>query len=362
MNRDTTQVPLRAILAVLPQTQCRLCGFDGCRPYAQALRAGDADITLCPPGGAFTRRSLAALLGREDRDGEGGCLPAPRTLVAIDPGGCIGCARCLPACPVDAIVGAPGLLHAVVAGQCTGCLLCLAPCPVDCIRVHAYEGPAHDPWPDRSGAEAHEARLRAYRKARRNRVPQRRESAHAERERKRREIREALESTRRRRGWQGAGRDRRIPPGELRQSRCEESIMSGHYPFGGKANRVTAFAFFEQNQLGLELQERYYRWWYDFAKTAVDKDPDLKATRGVDFKHYPYGQHAEADFHLHGYKWATALADLGAFITNVLFPKLSDDAAHKLAHDHEAMLKALRAEREKAPREAVPDVGRYRHV
>jgi hypothetical protein len=138
--------------------------------------------------------------------------------------------------------------------------------------------------------------------------------------------------------------------------------MSGHYPFGGKANRISAFAFFEKNQLSLDLQERYYKWWYEFAKDAVEHDPDLRVTRGVDFTHYPFGQHAESNFHLHGYKWSTALADLGAFIANVIFPKLSDEARHTVDHNHDAMLKNLLGEREKTPREAPPDVGRYRHV
>lgn len=138
--------------------------------------------------------------------------------------------------------------------------------------------------------------------------------------------------------------------------------MSGHYPFGGKANRISAFAFFEKHNLSLDLQERYYRWWYDFAKKAVENDADLKVTRAVDFSHYPFGQHAEGNFHLHGYKWATALADLGAFISNTLFPKFSHDALHTIEHDHEEMLKALEGEKEKSPRTAPPEVGRYRHV
>ncbi len=138
--------------------------------------------------------------------------------------------------------------------------------------------------------------------------------------------------------------------------------MSGHYPFGGKANRITVFAFFEKHQMSLELQERYYKWWFDFAKNAVDQDPDLKAARGVDFQHYPFGQHAETNFHLHDYQWATAMADLGAFIVDVILPKLSHEDQEKVAHDHEALLQTLEKEREASPRAPVPDVGRYRHV
>ncbi|MHB1512642.1 MAG: RnfABCDGE type electron transport complex subunit B [Acidiferrobacter sp.] len=214
MISNTRPVPLAAVMALLPQTQCRLCGFDGCRPYAEKLLSGGTDINRCPPGGDVTRLALAALLGREAHAWEGERRPAPRVLVAIDPTACIGCARCLPACPVDAIVGAPGLLHAVVATECTGCLLCLAPCPVDCFTIQTHEDPPHGPWPDRSQEEARRARLRAYRKSRRARAPQQRPSVHADRERKRREIREALEQTRRERGWQGPTRDRRIARGE----------------------------------------------------------------------------------------------------------------------------------------------------
>ncbi|MDA8389335.1 MAG: hypothetical protein M0Z76_01105 [Gammaproteobacteria bacterium] len=138
--------------------------------------------------------------------------------------------------------------------------------------------------------------------------------------------------------------------------------MSGHYPFNGKASRVSVFAFFEKNQLSLELQEQYYKWWYDLAKNFVTQDADLRAARAVDFQHFPYGQHAERNFHLHDYKWATAMADLGAFISNVIFAKMSDEQQHKVEHDHEAMLKGLLAQRDKTPRPAPPEVGRYRHV
>ncbi len=123
---------------LLPQTQCRRCGYDGCRPYAQALTLGEAGPDRCPPGGTETALALAAALGLAP-----GALPAaePPTAVAIDPAACIGCARCLRACPVDAIVGAAGVLHAVLAAECTGCNLCIAPCPVDCIAIVAAAAP-----------------------------------------------------------------------------------------------------------------------------------------------------------------------------------------------------------------------------
>jgi Na+-translocating ferredoxin:NAD+ oxidoreductase subunit B len=122
--------------ALLPQTQCGQCRYPGCRPYAAAIAAGAAEIDRCPPGGAATVRALAALLDRSPRPLDpvfGASKPAQ--VAWIDEEKCIGCARCLPACPVDAIVGAPRQMHTVIAAQCTGCELCLPPCPVDCIEL-----------------------------------------------------------------------------------------------------------------------------------------------------------------------------------------------------------------------------------
>jgi electron transport complex protein RnfB len=119
--------------AILPQTQCGQCGFPGCKPYAEAIARGDADINRCPPGGADGVRKLAELLGREAKP-----LAAeekPKQTALIDEQRCIGCTLCIQACPVDAIVGAAKQLHTVVGSLCTGCELCLKPCPVDCISM-----------------------------------------------------------------------------------------------------------------------------------------------------------------------------------------------------------------------------------
>jgi Na+-translocating ferredoxin:NAD+ oxidoreductase subunit B len=126
----------RQIDALLPQTQCGRCLYTACRPYAAAIARGEADINRCPPGGDHTLHALATLLGREPRPLDPACGSAQPDQVAwIDEVRCIGCARCLPACPVDAIVGAAKKMHTVIADHCTGCELCLAPCPVDCIQL-----------------------------------------------------------------------------------------------------------------------------------------------------------------------------------------------------------------------------------
>jgi len=119
--------------AILPQTQCGQCGYPGCKPYAEAIAKGEADINLCPPGGMEGVQRLADLLGREVKALE--AEEKPKQVARIDENTCIGCTLCIQACPVDAIVGAAKQLHTILTQQCTGCELCLPPCPVECIHM-----------------------------------------------------------------------------------------------------------------------------------------------------------------------------------------------------------------------------------
>ena len=121
------------IEAILPQTQCGQCGYPGCKPYAEAIAEGEAEINRCPPGGQEGVARLADLLGREAEPLD---IEEPHRQVAIiDEESCIGCTLCIQACPVDAIVGSAKQMHTVVSRICTGCELCLPPCPVDCIAL-----------------------------------------------------------------------------------------------------------------------------------------------------------------------------------------------------------------------------------
>jgi electron transport complex protein RnfB len=150
--------------ALLPQTQCTRCGYQGCLPYAQAMAAGEADLNQCPPGGAATIAALSDALRREPRPlNPANGVEGPPLLAQIDEDVCIGCAKCLPPCPVDAIVGMRKQMHTVVAALCTGCELCVAPCPVDCIvmvpRSSVPEAPpAPSPKDNRARFIAHGAR------------------------------------------------------------------------------------------------------------------------------------------------------------------------------------------------------------
>jgi len=119
---------------ILPQTQCGQCGYPGCRPYAEAIANGD-DINKCPPGGESTIKKLAELMGVEAKPLNAAQEPAIKRVAFIREDECIGCTKCIQACPVDAILGASKLMHTVIADECTGCDLCVEPCPVDCIDM-----------------------------------------------------------------------------------------------------------------------------------------------------------------------------------------------------------------------------------
>jgi electron transport complex protein RnfB len=151
--------------ALLPQTQCTRCGYPGCKPYAEAIASGAAAINQCPPGGSATIGALASLLGRVTLPlNPANGVEGPPLVAQIDEDTCIGCAKCLLPCPVDAIVGARKQMHTVVTELCTGCELCIAPCPVDCIkmvpRAALVEAPPEPgPQVNRQRYNAHNARI-----------------------------------------------------------------------------------------------------------------------------------------------------------------------------------------------------------
>ena len=178
---------------LLPQTQCRDCGYAGCRSYADAIATGEADMNRCPPGGIATLHALAALLGRPAPalDVSRG-MPGPLQVARIDERACIGCTLCIAACPIDAIIGAPKRMHGVLAALCSGCALCVAPCPVDCIEMV----PAERIW---SAADAVAARARHQRRARRLAAADAQEMRKAEARKRSAAIAAAIERARARR-------------------------------------------------------------------------------------------------------------------------------------------------------------------
>lgn len=129
---------------ILPQTQCGQCGYPGCRPYAEAIANGDA-INKCPPGGQATIEKLADLMGVEVEDSAHDAEKSIKKVAFIHEDMCIGCTKCIQACPVDAIVGGTKALHTVIKDECTGCDLCVAPCPTDCIEMIPVKTTA-DTW------------------------------------------------------------------------------------------------------------------------------------------------------------------------------------------------------------------------
>jgi Na+-translocating ferredoxin:NAD+ oxidoreductase subunit B len=170
---DPITVLADRIDAVLPQTQCEQCGYHGCRPYAEAIARGEADINQCPPGGAAGIEKLAALLQRPmlPLDPVHG-VEKPRMLARIVEADCIGCTKCIQACPVDAIVGASKLMHSVLADDCTGCELCVPACPVDCIVL--------EPMPPAQTDTAHADAARTHFQRREARLQRQRDEREAE--------------------------------------------------------------------------------------------------------------------------------------------------------------------------------------
>lgn len=154
--------------ALLPQTQCGLCEHGACRPYAEAMvNEGDA-INRCPPGGERTLKQLANLLSQDAtpylEDMRHKQKPAQSVIIREDE--CIGCTKCIQACPVDAIMGAAKLMHTVIQQECTGCELCIEPCPVDCIDIIQLSEPSENERDQLANQYRHRYQFRGTRLAR----------------------------------------------------------------------------------------------------------------------------------------------------------------------------------------------------
>lgn len=152
---------VKEIDALLPQTQCGECDYSGCLPYAEALAQGTATINKCPPGGIATLNALATLLHIDSSPylEEVAAKTRAPSVALIREQECIGCTKCIKACPVDAIIGSGKLMHAVIAHECTGCGLCVAPCPVDCIEMVTLDTPDYDQEIARQRYHAKQARI-----------------------------------------------------------------------------------------------------------------------------------------------------------------------------------------------------------
>jgi hypothetical protein len=145
--------------------------------------------------------------------------------------------------------------------------------------------------------------------------------------------------------------------------------MAGHFPFAGKrgtryglAPRGTIAAFFENHGFNDDLQEKYYKWWYDWARDFVENDSDLSVTMATRFSNYPMGTHAQHSFHLNDKYWPVCMDELGAFIRDIIFPKMDEQAMHELEDQHAKLVQDLEKEADSNPRDPAPDVGMFRHV
>ena len=146
MSHHEVILLIKEIDALLPQTQCGECGYPGCLPYAQALAQNSAPINKCPPGGVAVLEALGAILHIDSSPYRVEALNMTRvpSIAVIQESECIGCTKCITACPVDAIIGSGKQMHAVIAHECTGCGLCVAPCPVDCIEMVVLPEPDYN--------------------------------------------------------------------------------------------------------------------------------------------------------------------------------------------------------------------------
>lgn len=156
------KILIKEIDALLPQTQCGQCHYSGCLPYAKAIAANEAEINRCPPGGVKTLITLARLLEKDPEPfmEEMRKQEKPATTALIRESECIGCTKCIQACPVDAIIGAAKQLHSILKHECTGCGLCLVPCPVDCIDLLTLQQPNYNPEQARQRYVAKKNRLK----------------------------------------------------------------------------------------------------------------------------------------------------------------------------------------------------------
>jgi len=142
-NNSAEDEAIKQVNSLLPQTQCAQCDYPGCTPYATAIIKENAPINKCIPGGQDTIKELANLLNTDELplNSKDKQVYEKPMIVKIQEDSCIGCTKCIAACPVDAIIGAPKQMHAIISDYCTGCMLCIPPCPMDCIEI--IEKPNH---------------------------------------------------------------------------------------------------------------------------------------------------------------------------------------------------------------------------